>query len=169
MKLKIEPLAQHHDRKGFDCGNNDLNRYLRNTARQHAEKGISRTFVLVNENNMTEILGYFTLSSCEIVVDKLPRKYSKKYPLRAPAAKLARLAVRKKHQKTGLGKYMLVNAIERVLKVSEHLGIFGFFVDAKEEAKTYYGQFGFFSLPDNPLELFLPFATLKKAFSKKRD
>ena len=40
-----------------------------------------------------------------------------------------------------------------------------FFVDAKDnEAKEYYEQFGFIPLPDNPLELFLPLATLRNAY-----
>jgi ribosomal protein S18 acetylase RimI-like enzyme len=96
----------------------------------------------------------------------LPQKYAKKYPSRAPAAKLARLAVAKKYQRQGLGSHMMVNAIERVLKVSEHLGIIGFFVDAKnKQAGAYYEQFGFIPLPDNPLELFLPLSTLKKAYA----
>jgi hypothetical protein len=32
------------------------------------------------------------------------------------------------------------------------------------EAKGYYEQFGFIPLPDKPLELFLPIATLQKAY-----
>ena len=165
MALKIETLTRDHNRAAFDCGNHELNRYLRNTARQHLEKGISRTFVLVEDSNPTEILGFFTLASCEILVEKLPRKYAKKYPARAPAAKLARLAVKMNLQRKGLGTQMMVNAIERILRVSEHLGIIGFFVDAKNnEAITFYGQFGFIPLPDNPLELFLPLATLRKAY-----
>jgi len=165
MALKIETLTREHNRDAFDCGNHELNRYLRNTARQHIEKGISRTFVLVEESNPTEILGFFTLASCEILVEKLPRKYAKKYPARAPAATLARLAVKKNLQRKGLGTQMMVNAIERILRVSENLGIIGFFVDAKnDEAKTFYGQFAFIPLADNPLELFLPLATLRKAY-----
>ena len=59
---------------------------------------------------------------------------------------------------------MMINAIERVIMVSQHLGIIGFFVDAKDnDAKVYYEQFGFIPLPDNPLELFLPLATLRNA------
>ena len=77
----------------IDCGNDELNRYLRSTARQHLEKGMSRTFVLIDDNNPTMILGYYTLAACEIHAEKLPRKYSKKYPSKVPAAKLARLAV----------------------------------------------------------------------------
>ncbi|MEX1326966.1 MAG: hypothetical protein AB1Z29_09210 [Desulfobacterales bacterium] len=60
---------------------------------------------------------------------------------------------------------MMVNAIERILLVSKNLGIIGFFVDAKNAgAKDYYKQFGFISLPDDPLELFLPIATLQQAY-----
>lgn len=165
MPLRIEPLSRTHNRQGFDCGSIDLNRYLRNTARQHSEKGISRTFVLVEDEAPTEILGFFTLASCEILVDKLPRKYAKKYPNRTAAAKLARLAVARDMQKKGLGAHMMLDAMDRILRVSEHLGVIGFFVDAKNaEAAIFYQQFGFIPLPDNPLELFLPLATIRQAF-----
>ncbi len=82
MTLRIEPVTRSHNRQGFDCGEQDLNSYLRNTARQHDEKGISRTFVLVDDGNPSEILGFFSLASCEILVEKLPRKYAKKYPVK---------------------------------------------------------------------------------------
>ena len=163
--LKIETVSRDHNRSGFDCGNDALNQYLKKIARQHLNKGISRTFVLVDDNMPTEVLGFFTLVSCEIFVDKLPRKYAKKYPSKAPAAKLARLAVAKDRQRQGLGTHMMINAVERVIRVSQNLGIIGFFVDAKDnKAKAYYEQFGFIQLPDNPLELFLPLATLRNAY-----
>ena len=80
--------------------------------------------------------------------------------------KLARLAVSKNMQRKGLGAHMIINAMDRVLRVAEHLGIIGFFVDAKDaEAAMYYKQFGFIPLPDNPLELFLPLATIRQAFN----
>ena len=163
--LKIETLIKDHHRSEFDCGVDQLNQYLKRIARQHLNKGMSRTFVLIDDDKPTEILGFYTLAACEVLCEKLPRKYSKKYPSKAPAAKLARLAVAKKNQRRGFGALMLVNAIERVLKVSENLGIIGFFVDAKnKEAQGYYEQFGFIPFPDNPLELFLPIATLQKAY-----
>jgi ribosomal protein S18 acetylase RimI-like enzyme len=110
-------------------------------------------------------MGFLTLASCEIRADKLPRKFAKKYPYIAPAAKLARLAVAKKRQRQGLGTHMIINAIERIITVSENLGIISFFVDAKnKDAKAYYEQFGFIKLPDNPLALFLPLATLRQAY-----
>ena len=166
MPLKIEPVNRSQNRRSFNCGNADLNHYLHNTARQQSEKGISRTFVLVDSGNPFEILGFFTLAACEILVEKLPPRFAKKYPLRASAAKLARMAVESQSQKQGLGRYMMVNAMERVLRVAEQIGIIGFFVDAKDEvAAAYYRQFGFIPLPDNPLELFLPIETIRKAFT----
>ena len=44
-------------------------------------------------------------------------------------------------------------------------GVIGFFVDAKNNvAAGNYRQFGFIPLPDNAFELFLPIATIRKAF-----
>lgn len=81
-----------------------------------------------------------------------------------PAAKLARLAVAKDRQREGLGKLMMVHALHQAIRVSDSVGIIGFFVDAKnEDARRYYEQYGFMALPDNPLKLFLPLATLKQA------
>jgi hypothetical protein len=70
---KIELLAKLHDRDGFDCGSEPLNSYLKQTARQHAARGISRTFVLVEDNTseLRPILGFFTLNLCQIKSESL--------------------------------------------------------------------------------------------------
>ena len=95
--MRIEILTRSHNRQGFDCGNADLNRYLRDTARQHSEKGISRTFVLVDEENSSEILGFFTLASREILVEKLPEKYAKKVSKPSPGCKAWPIGSSKTH------------------------------------------------------------------------
>jgi ribosomal protein S18 acetylase RimI-like enzyme len=162
--LKIELLSRQHIREGFSCGELDLENYLKKIARQHNEKGIARTFVLVDTEEPAKILGFFTLASCEIVAADLPPEYARKYPSKAPAAKLARLAVSIDRQRQGLGGIMMVEAMRRTLSVSENIGIIGFFVDAKNQgAQKYYEQYGFIPLPCNPLTLFLPLATLAAA------
>lgn len=70
--LRFEPLDRHHDRKGFHCGEPGLDGYLRTTARQHAEKGISRTFVAVEPAHPDRIIGFFTLTVAEIDRALLP-------------------------------------------------------------------------------------------------
>lgn len=164
--LKIEPLGARHDREGFDCGSAELNDYLKKTARQHIEKGLSKTFVLVDDAEPTRILGFLTLAVCEVQAQTLPPKLAKKYPQHVPAAKLARLAVSKDRQREGLGKLLMVHALQQAIRVSDSVGIIGFFVDAKnEDARRYYEQYGFVALPDSPLKLFLPLATLKQALA----
>ena len=91
--LKIGLLDKSHNRTRFDCGNSALNIFLQKTARQHITKGMSRTFVLINDENPKEILGFYTLSICEVETEYLPRNIAKKYPDQVPAVKLARLAV----------------------------------------------------------------------------
>ncbi len=164
--LKIEELRRKHNRSEFDCGASELNQYLKTIARQHIIKGISRTFILIDSETPADILGFFTLAFCEIRASDLPAHLSKKYPPRAPAAKLARLAVSKNRQRQGLGSLMMINAMERTLIVSSHMGIIGFFVDAKDNgAKKYYEQFGFLALPSNPLTLFVPLKKLRESYN----
>jgi len=165
--LKIEELNRSHSRNGFDCGVSELNNFLRSLARQNLKKGLSRTFVLVDNKVPEEILGFYTLSIFEIIARKLPIKFSKKYKGQLPAVKLARMGVAKMRQKQSLGKYMLIDAMKRVVTISQNAGIIGFFVDAKNEsAGDYYLNFGFISLPDHKQELFLPLATLYQMYSK---
>ena len=100
---EIVPLMQNHDRSGFDCGVKELNYFLKATARQHGDKGISRTFVLSEQERPTIILGYFTLTLCEVRTEDLPTAYAKKYPRHGlPAVRLARLAVSKNTGERGM-------------------------------------------------------------------
>ena len=166
--LRIELLSRRHNREGFDCGNPELNDYLRHTARQHTDKGLSRTEVLVDDEAPDDILGYVTVGLAEVITDTLPPRYAKKYPAKAHGVKLARLAVAQSRQREGLGALMMIHAIRRALQVADSAGIIGLFVDAKDEAASrYYRRFGFLPLPDDPHKLFLPLATLRQALGKQ--
>ena len=161
-------LARHHDRSGFDCGIPELNTFLKMTARQHSEKGISRTFVLSEQERPATIFGYFTLTLCEVRTEHLPSVYEKKYPQHGlPAVRLARLAVSRKHQGKGYGGLLLAEAIHRTVLIAEQAGLIGLFVDAKDErAHKFYERYGFVSLPGHTQQLFLPLETLRLAGEK---
>ncbi len=165
---EIVALSRDHDRSRFDCGVPELNAFLKATARQHIEKGISRTFVLTDQERLAVISGYFTLTLCEVRVDHLPVEYAKKYPQHGlPAVRLARLAVSKKHQGRGFGSLLLTEAIHRTVLIAEQAGLIGLFVDAKnKQAQSFYEYFGFIPLSNQTLQLFLPFATLEKLNKK---
>lgn len=170
--LIIRSLDTSHNRTSFDCGTAELNDFLRKTARQHREKGLSNTFVLLDEQAPQTVLGFFTLSFLEVDVSMLPPDYARRLPKasRLPAAKLARLAVDKQCQGKGYGAILLADAVKRITAtVKESGGIVGFFVDAKnEQVKQFYLRFAFIPLQDNPLSLFLPLKTLLSGLEASR-
>ena len=53
----VERLTRQRDRSGFDCGIQPLNAYLRQQARQDADKHVAAPFVLV-EPPSRAVLGY---------------------------------------------------------------------------------------------------------------
>lgn len=165
---RLEALSKAHDREGFDCGSEPLNRFLRQTARQHADRGISRTFVLVDPDahEPRPILGYFSLTLCQVKPGQLPPEEAKKLPDNVHGVLLGRLAVAKSLQGQGLGKLLMGAALEKFMAIFEAAGGIGLFVDAKDEpAKSFYEGFGFVPLPSSPLQLFLPVKTIQAALA----
>lgn len=57
--LTIAPLRKTHKRKEFDCGNDELNTYIRTQASQDVRRDDSKCYVLSEEDG-DEILGFFT-------------------------------------------------------------------------------------------------------------
>ena len=163
--LKVELLDATHDRGGFDCGVEPLNRYLQQIARQHIAKGISKTFVLVDERAAAPkpVLGFFTISLCQVLGQQVPAKWAKKLPEQIPAMRLGRLAVAQMQQGAGYGKALLVEALHRIARVADLAGGIGLFLDAKDEAAaTFYARFGFEPTPSGPLTLFMPTETIRQ-------
>lgn len=159
--MRVLPLTGSHDRLGFDCGRQPLNDWLRQIARQHQDKGLSKTFVAVREEAPDRICAYYALTLAELESRHLPAAWRKKLPRRIPGVRLGRLAVDKAFQGKGLGELLLVDALTRAQRIFIEAGGIGLFVDAvDEQAAAYYLRFGFAAAPDNPLLLFLPAASL---------
>jgi GNAT superfamily N-acetyltransferase len=154
--MQILPLTGGHDRQGFDCGRQELNDWLRQVARQHQDKGLSRIFVATSEGVPDRICGYYALTLAELENRHLPQAWRKKLPRRIPGVRLGRLAVDKQYQGKDLGKLLLVDALIRAQRIYREVGGIGLFVDAIDEhAAGYYQRFGFVASPDSPLLLFL--------------
>ena len=160
--LHIQALTGSHDRANFDCGNPTLNEWLQSIAGQHQQKGVSKTFVAVLDEAPTAILGYYALTVCEVRTVELPKAASKRLPRATPGIRLGRLAVDASTQGQGLGKLVLLNAINRSNKVSAEIGVHALFVDAIDEnAAAFYRKYGFIPFPDQPLKLFLSLDQLR--------
>jgi GNAT superfamily N-acetyltransferase len=160
---RIEPLRPDHDRSDFDCGEESLNRFLREFAGQHARKDMSRTYVAIPAGART-IVGYYCLSSGSISFETLPLDAARRLPRHPiPTAHLGRLAVDRRHQGRGLGERLLVDALQRVLDAADRIGIHAVTVHAlNDRARSFYLSYGFIPLADDPGHLFLPMATIRE-------
>lgn len=160
------PLEKKHRRKEFDCGNDELNQYIRRYARQNDTLGISKAFVATKVETPLAIDGYYTIGSSLLEFSSLPEENRQKlpaYPI--PAALIGRLAVDKFCQGQGLGTELLVNALLRIVKASEEIGIYAVRVDAiDDKAKQFYLKHEFIPFIDNSLSLFFPLQTIKQEF-----
>ena len=160
----IELLQRNHDRKKFSCGVPALDGYLKQQAMQHAKSGVSRTFVLPDDQD--KILAYYTLSMGSIEKSQLPKVLQKRFPHHPlPIVRLGRLAVDQKQQGKRLGKRLLAHALHKCYVLSNEIGMIAVVIDAKDEkVRRFYLQYEFESLPDQPLTLWLPIRALKQLF-----
>ena len=154
--LPLDPAI--HDRQGFDCGVPALDEYLDRFAEQHRRRGISSVYVLTDSAQPERILGYYTLSAAEVDAQRLTdaeRKRLPRYPV--PCFRMGRLACRTDQRGNGLGKLLLGCAVDRCLKARQQVAAYALLVDAKDDvAKAFYVHFGFKTLQDAPLTLYLP-------------
>ncbi len=160
---RIEPLDKHHQRGDFDCGEKNLNTFLRDHAGQNARRDISRTYVALDAQS-DAVAGYYTLSSGSVGFENLPDEATRRlprYPI--PTAHLGRLAVDQRHQGKGLGGILLVDALKRVRETADTIGIHAVTVHAlNASARQFYEAHGFQGLRDDKLHLFLPMTTIRK-------
>ena len=60
---------------------------------------------------------------------------------------------------------LLMHALKAALIIADSVGLFGVEVVAKSAAaRAFYGRFGFKSLVDDELHLYMPLATAQRAF-----
>jgi GNAT superfamily N-acetyltransferase len=147
-----------HDRQGFECGVPALDEYIHRFAEQHRRRGISSVFVLTDSVQPERILGYYTLSAAEVDglrLSEAERKKLPRYPV--PCFRMGRFACRSDQQGRGLGKLLLGCAVDRCLKARQQVAAYALIVDAKDDAaKAFYLHFGFKTLLDAKLTLYLP-------------
>lgn len=162
MALIVSSLDKAvHDRTAFDCGSPPLNDFLRTKAAKHQAQRVSRTFVLTDSAEPQHILGYYSLSNCQIAREALSEQEAKALPRHPiPAVMLARLAINQGQQGKRYGRWLLMDAIKRCALIGQQSGVYALVVDAKDEdAKRFYQRYGFATIVDRPMTLYLPLAT----------
>ena len=127
----------------FDCGDKDLNEFLKEDAIRYQDNKMANTIVLIEKER---VVGFFSLCTDAIKLGNLEKdqcdnlKPSEEYP----AVKIARLAVDKSVQSLGLGKLIIQVAVGLIIaRVSNIVGTRFITVDSYHNRIDFYKRFGF--------------------------
>jgi GNAT superfamily N-acetyltransferase len=157
----VHKLSSDDETDFFDCGQDDLNRFLKRFALANQAANAAQTYVTCRSKR---VVGYYSLAVGSVQREDSPTRAVKgmaHHPV--PVMILARLAVDRSSQGSGLGTALLKNALLRTAQAADIAGIRALVVHAKDhDARRWYEQFEFEQSPTDPLHLFLLLKDLKK-------
>ena len=160
--LRIEKLSRQHAVEGFDCGREELNRYLVRFAWVNQQANAAQTYLRLTGD---EVIGFYTLGVGEVAYDGAPQRLTKglaKQPIGIML--LARFAVSLSWQGKRIGAGLLKDAMLRTMAAAEIAGIRALVVHAKDEsAAAFYRRFDFSESPTDPRHLFVLIKDVKRA------
>ena len=127
----IEKLRREHLLDAFNCGMEDLNRFLKRQAWSNQQAHSAQTYVLAKE---LRVLGYYSLAAGSIVHDQATERVKKglaRHPI--PVILLARLAVDVSIHGRGVGPALLKDALLRASHAADTIGARALLVHAKDD------------------------------------
>jgi GNAT superfamily N-acetyltransferase len=168
LAVLIRLLEESDSVSNFDCGDEPLNRYLQRYAWINQQKSlIGVTYVAVEESAPGTVLGYFTLATCSMPREKLPKRATRGLPAYdLPMLLLARLAVDTRFEGRGLGQALLGEALRISFRISQQVGCRYLVVDAYPAAVEWYKRFGFQPIEGgkgNSVRMYLDIRTIAAA------
>jgi GNAT superfamily N-acetyltransferase len=166
----VEPLEPHHQVDRFECGRDQLDRWLRAYAGRGQRRDTARTFVVCRQGK-PDVVGYYTLVASQVegseATSEAQRGTSKHFPI--PVCLIARLAVDRSEQGIGLGRSLLLDALQRTERASRSVAMRAVLVHAlDEEAAAFYAHFGFKPASADPLTLMVPLEAVRRNLGTSR-
>jgi predicted N-acetyltransferase YhbS len=124
--------------------------------------GSARVFITLDKG---DVVGFYALTASEVSPSQASKRAMQGQPREraVPAILLARLAVTRSHQGTGIGRSLLQDAMLRCGTAAEQIGARVLLVHAKDDAaRDWYRRFGFEESPTDPLHLMLLMKDLRR-------
>src|SRR5690606_9148302 len=114
---------QKHDRATFSCGLSQVDNFFKRTANKLAKADNVRVFVMTTPDG--NLVGFHALNAHSVDYTDLPDKYARSRPSHGniPAAYISMIGVDQRYQGKGYGGDLLVDALIRIDKAADHLGI----------------------------------------------
>ena len=141
--MHVERIGDSHNVAVFSSGVKILDDWLCAHALENQRRNLSRTFVLVDDAGA--VIGYYALSMGGVRRQALPSRYGRGLPAYdIGMVLLARFAIAQDRQGEGLGRDLLIEAIERTALAGQHVAARFIAVDPIDEnARSFYAKFGF--------------------------
>lgn len=168
--FEIQPFDHKvHDRAAFSCGVPQIDNYLKLTAKKGSKADVVRVWVVIDAKS--QIVGFYGINMHSVDVKDMPPAYAKRAMKHGmlPAAFIAMIGVDANQQGNGIGSALVADALSRIARASDDIGTCVVMLDVFDDGeaaavarrKSYYEDFGFIPLPDQPLRLFMPIATIR--------
>jgi GNAT superfamily N-acetyltransferase len=164
--LQPRLLQRGDSAAGFDCGAEELNRFIQLYAYQTQQSQGARTYISLTDS--AELAGFYTLAYGSIEFEEAPMRIQKGLARhQIPVMVLARLAVAREFQGHGLGKQLLRDALLRTLQAADIAGLRAVVVHVKDDAaKRFYERFRFEVFPSEPFKLALLLKDLRAVIAE---
>ena len=160
-----EKLSAAHDLSCFECGEPELDDWLRRRALSNEEQGASRSYVVCVGRR---VVGYYALAAGAADHASAPGRVRRNMPNPVPVMVIGRLAIDQRYQKRGIGLALLRDAILRTVQAAEIAGIRAILVHAiSENAKRFYERTGFIASPVDPMTLMITIAEAAYTLTEK--
>lgn len=157
------PIEATDDTTDFDSGEESLDRYLADRALTNHLADLGRCYVCI-DGETGKVLGYYTLSAVAVEHADLPGKLRRNAPNPVPAVLMGRLAIDTEAQGSGLGRFLVRDAILSTLAAAGRIGVRILLVHAlHEQAAAFYEKLGFKRSPTDPLHLYLLLADARRS------
>jgi len=160
-----EKLNPAQDLSQFQCGEPELDDWLKRHALNNEASGASRTYVICIG---PRVVGYYALANGAALHTDAPGSVKRNMPNPIPVMVIGRLAIDLKFQGRGIGSALLKDAVLRTVRAAEIAGIRAILVHAMSPAaKRFYERLGFVSSPTNPMTLTITVRAAAQALAGK--
>ncbi|MDR1432418.1 MAG: GNAT family N-acetyltransferase [Propionibacteriaceae bacterium] len=161
--MQIRKLEKADDLEGFSSGAVDLDDWFVRFAWENQQANNAVTYVCVDDTG--KVLGFYSVAMGGVGKASAPTKVGKNRPSIIPCVLLARLAVNKTSQGSGIGRKLLTDAFKRTVLLSTGIGAAVLLIHCRDEhARAFYTSLSEFQeSPTDQMHLMITIKDIKRA------